>query len=60
MEPKVRYDAAVFRLGMKTRLTEDLDGFLRAKLRVPVETFQYKAMYFYVIPSIEIGGTWSF
>jgi hypothetical protein len=60
VERRIHYDATIFRLGMKTRLTADLDGFLRARLRVPVETFEYKAMSFYVIPSLEIGGTWSF
>jgi hypothetical protein len=53
------YDAAIFRIGMRTRLTEDLDGLLRFKLRVPVETFQYKAETFYVMPFLEIGGAWS-
>jgi hypothetical protein len=56
----VHYDATVLRVGMKTRLTEDLDGFLRARLRIPVETLRYEAMSFYVIPSLEIGGVFSF
>jgi hypothetical protein len=54
------YDATLLRAGMKTRLTSDLDGFLRARVRIPVETFRYQAMSFYVIPSLEIGGAWSF
>ena len=55
----VHYDATVFRAGMKTRLTEDLEGFARARVRIPVETFRYQATSYYVIPSLEIGGTWS-
>lgn len=56
----VHYDATILRLGMKTRLTEDLDGFLRARVRIPIETLVYEAMSFYVIPSIEVGGTFVF
>ncbi|MFT3772130.1 MAG: hypothetical protein QM820_42535 [Minicystis sp.] len=52
------YDAAIFKVGMRTRLAEDLDGFVRAKLRIPVETFRYQAQTFYVMPFLEIGGTW--
>jgi len=59
LQGAVHYDAAIFRIGMRTRLTEDLDGLLRFKLRVPVETFQYKAETFYVMPFLEIGGAWS-
>jgi hypothetical protein len=55
-----RYDATVIRAGMKTRLTEDLAGYLIANLRIPIETFQYKAQEFYVLPSIEVGGTFTF
>lgn len=54
------YDTAIFILGMKTRLTEDLDGYLRARVRVPVETFRYEATGLYVVPFIEVGGTFSF
>src|SRR5262245_53444637 len=54
------YDATLFRLAVKTRFTEDLDGFARARLRIPVETFRYEAMSFYVIPSLEIGGAFTF
>jgi len=54
------YDATLLRAGMKTRFTSDLDGFLRARVRIPVETFRYQAMNLYVIPSLEIGGAWSF
>lgn len=55
-----RYDGTVARVGVKTRLTEDLDGFIIGNLRVPVETFQYKAQQFYFLPSIEVGGTFVF
>ena len=56
----VHYDATIFRMGMKTKLTEDLDGYLRARVRVPIETVIYEAMSFYVVPSIEVGGTFVF
>lgn len=52
-----RYDATVLRVGMKTRFTDDLHGYLIGNLRVPIETFQYKAQEFYVLPSVEVGGT---
>jgi hypothetical protein len=55
-----RYDAALFYLGIKTTLTEDLDGYLRARVRVPAETFTAEAVNLYIVPSIEIGGTFSF
>jgi hypothetical protein len=58
-EGAFHYDAALFGLGIRTRLTEDLDGLLRARLRVPVETFTYKATGFYVMPFLEVGGTWA-
>jgi hypothetical protein len=57
---RFRYAATIFRLGAKTRLTDNLDGFIRARIRIPVETFRYEAMHFYVIPSLEIGATFSF
>lgn len=60
VEENVHYDATIFRLGMKTKVTEDLDGFLRARVRVPIETLVYEAMSFVVIPSIEVGGTFVF
>jgi hypothetical protein len=52
-----RYDATVFRVGARTRLTDDLSGYLIGNLRIPIETFQYKAQDFLVLPSIEVGGT---
>jgi hypothetical protein len=55
----VRYDATNLRAVLLTGLTADLDGYLQGKLRIPTETLIYEAMEFYVIPFIEIGGTWS-
>jgi hypothetical protein len=54
------YDATILRLGIETRLTEDLDGFAVGRLRVPVETLTYEATNLYVVPMLEIGATWSF
>lgn len=55
-----RFDGTVVRVGMSTRLTEDLRGFIIGNLRIPVETFQYQAHQFYFLPSIEVGGTFTF
>ena len=55
-----RYDATVFRVGARTQLTDDLSMHVIGNLRVPIETFTYKAEQFYVIPSIEVGGTFVF
>jgi hypothetical protein len=55
-----RFDGTVVRVGMSTRLTEDLRGFIVGNLRIPVETFQYQAQQFYFLPSIEVGGTFTF
>jgi hypothetical protein len=59
-DANVHYDTAIFVLGLKTRLTEDLDGYLRGRVRVPVETLRYEATGLYVVPFVEIGGTFSF
>ncbi len=53
------YDATILRMGMKTALTADLDAYLLGRFRVPVETVTYEAQNFYVVPFIEVGGTWS-
>lgn len=55
-----RYDATSFRAAVKTTLNADLDGYAQARLRVPTETFVFEAQEFYVIPLLEIGGTWTF
>lgn len=60
MKGNVHYDATIVRVGMKTKLTEDLYAFLRARVRVPIETVVYEAMSFVVVPSIEVGGTFVF
>ena len=56
----VHYDATVVRAAFKTLLTDDLDGYAQLKLRIPVETFVFEAQQLYVIPMLEIGGTWTF
>jgi hypothetical protein len=55
-----RFDGTVIRTGMRTQLTDDLSGFIIGNLRIPVETFQYHAQQFYFVPSIEVGGTFTF
>jgi hypothetical protein len=55
-----RFDGMVVRVGMTTLLTEDLHGFIIGNVRIPVETFQYQAQQFYFLPSIEVGGTFTF
>ena len=52
-----RYDATVFRIGARTQATEDLSVYLIGNLRVPIETFTYKAEQFYILPTVEVGGT---
>lgn len=52
-----RYDATVFRVGARTQATDDLSVYVIGNLRVPVETFAYRAEQFYVLPTVEVGGT---
>lgn len=52
-----RYDATVFRIGARTQATDDLSVYVIGNLRVPIETFTYKAEQFYVLPTVEVGGT---
>lgn len=54
-----RFDAFVFRVGARTQLTTDLSVYLIGNLRVPTETFTYESELFYVLPSIEVGGTFT-
>ena len=55
-----RYDGTVIRVGARTQLTDDLSGYIIGNLRIPVETFQYKAQEFLVLPTLEVGGTFTF
>jgi hypothetical protein len=57
--PRLAYDATILRTGIRTRLSEDLDGYLLARVRVPTETLRYEATGLYVVPFIEVGGTWT-
>lgn len=54
-----RYDATVLRIGARTQATEDLSVYLIGNLRVPIETFTYKAEQFYILPTVEVGGTFA-
>jgi hypothetical protein len=54
-----RFDAVLFKVGAKTQIMEDLALYVIGTLRVPTETYTYRAEQFYVLPSIEVGGTWT-
>ena len=59
-QSNVHYDTLILIMGLKSKLTEDLDGYVRGRVRIPVETFRYEATNFYVVPFLEVGGTFSF
>jgi len=52
-----RFDAMTFRLGARTQATDDLSVYVIGALRVPTESFTYRAEQFYVLPTVEVGGT---
>jgi hypothetical protein len=52
-----RYDATVVRIGARTQATDDLSVYLIGNVRIPIETFTYQAEQFYVLPTVEVGGT---
>lgn len=52
-----RFDAFIFRLGARTQATDDLSVYFLGSLRVPTESFTYRAEQFYVLPTFEVGGT---
>lgn len=52
-----RFDAVTFRVGARTQATEDLSVYFMGNLRVPTESFTYRAEQFYVLPTAEAGGT---
>jgi hypothetical protein len=52
-----RFDAVSFRLGARTQATEDLGLYVIGGLRVPTESFVYRAEQFNVLPTVEVGGT---
>lgn len=52
-----RFDAMIFRIGARSQVTEDLSMYFIGNLRVPTESFTYRAEQFYVLPSVEVGGT---
>ena len=47
----------ILRVGARTQATEDLSVYLIGNVRVPIETFTYKAEQFYILPTVEVGGT---
>ena len=52
-----RFDAMTFRLGARSQVTDDLSVYFIGSLRVPTESFTYRAEQFYVLPTMEVGGT---
>ena len=52
-----RFDAMSFRVGARTQATDDLSVYFIGSLRVPTESFTYRAEQFYVLPTVEVGGT---
>jgi len=58
-EGTYRLDGAVFRVGARTQATTDLSVYLIGNLRVPTDTVTYRAEQFFVLPSIEVGGTFT-
>jgi hypothetical protein len=54
-----RFDAVTLKVGAKTQVMEDLALYVIGSLRVPTETYTYRAEQFFVLPSIEVGGTWT-
>jgi hypothetical protein len=56
-EGTYRYDATILRAGARTQATDDLSVYLIGNLRIPIETFTYKAEQFYFLPTAEVGGT---
>jgi hypothetical protein len=52
-----RFDAVTFRVGARTQATDDLSVYVIGSLRVPTESFTYRAEQFYVLPTVEVGGT---
>lgn len=52
-----RFDAMTFRAGARSQATDDLSVYLIGSLRVPTESFTYRAEQFYVLPTFEVGGT---
>ena len=52
-----RFDAVVFRIGGRTYVTDDLSLYFIGNLRVPTESFTYRAEQFHVLPTFEVGGT---
>jgi hypothetical protein len=54
------WDATVARIAAVSAFGSDFHGYAQLKLRVPTETFVFEAQELYVIPMLEIGGTWTF
>lgn len=55
-----RFDGVAFRGGARTQLTTDLSIYVIGNLRIPVDTFEYQAEQFNILPTIEAGGTFVF
>jgi hypothetical protein len=54
------YDATAVRIAAVSSFGTDFRGYAQIKVRVPTETFVFEAQDLYVVPMLEIGGTWTF
>lgn len=54
------YDATVIRAALVSAFSRDFHGYAQLRVRIPTETFVFEAQELYVIPMLEIGGTWTF
>lgn len=60
VQEAVGYDATILRAGLVSAFGRDFHGYAQLRVRIPTETFTFEAQELYVIPMIEIGGTWTF
>jgi hypothetical protein len=54
------YDATVVRTALVSAFGSDFHGYAQLRVRIPTETFVFEAQELYIIPMLEIGGTWTF
>lgn len=54
------WDATIIRAGLVSAFSSDFHGYAQLRMRIPTETFTFEAQELYVIPMLEIGGTWTF
>ncbi len=54
------YDATVLRAALVSKFSRDFYAYAQLRVRIPTETFVFEAQELFVIPMLEIGGTWTF